>query len=88
MKRSFSGSAASVCVVGDAAPQPGGNGLLLDLFQARGHARLTEIFLRQNVGGDLRPLLGHFHIVGVEDNRAVRIADFAHGEAKSDVRVW
>ena len=74
--------------VGDAAPQPGGNGLLLDLFQARGHARLTEIFLRQNVGGDLRPLLGHFHIVGVEDNRAVRIADFAHGEAKSDVRVW
>ena len=88
MKRSFSGSSVERLLVGDAAPQPGRNGLLLDLLQARGHAGLAEIFLRQNVGGDLRPLLRHFDIVGVEDNRAVRIADFAHGQAESDVRVW
>ena len=37
--------------------------ILLDLLQARGHAGLAEIFLRQHVGGDLRPELGHLDIV-------------------------
>ena len=55
MKRSFSGSSLERFFVGDAAPQPGRNGLFLDLLQARGHAGFAEIFLRQHVGGDLRP---------------------------------
>src|SRR5208283_1891011 len=68
--------------------QPGGNALLLDLFQARRDAGLAEIFLRQHVGGDLRPLLRHFDVVGMEDDGAVRIADLAGGEPEDDVRVW
>ena len=46
------------CFVGDAAPQPGGDCLFLDLLQARGHAGFAEIFLRQHVGRDLRPSSG------------------------------
>ena len=41
--------------VGGGAPQPGGNGLFLDLLQPGRDAGLAEIFLRQHVGGDLRP---------------------------------
>ena len=37
-------------LVGDRAPQPGRNGLLLDLLQARGDPGLAEILLRQHVG--------------------------------------
>ena len=33
-------------LIGDRAPQEGGNCVLLDLFEARGHARLAEILLR------------------------------------------
>ena len=74
-------------LVGDAAPQPGRDGLLLDLLQARRHAGLAEIFLRQHVGGDLRPGVRHLDVVGVEHHRAVRIADFARGQPERDVRV-
>ena len=87
MKRSVSGSSASASSSGDAAPQPGRNGLFLDLLEARGDAGFAEIFLRQHVGGDLRPLLRHFDVVGMKDDRAVRIADFARGQAELDVRV-
>ena len=87
MVRSFSGSAASAFVVGDRAPQPGGNGLLLDLLQAGRHAGLAEILLRQNVGRDLRPELRHLDVVGAEHHRAVRVADLARGQPKRDVRV-
>ena len=73
--------------VGDAAPQPGRDGLFLDLLQARGHAGFAEIFLRQHVGGDLRPKFRHFHVLGVEYDGAVRIADLARGQTKGDVRV-
>ncbi len=61
--------------VGHRAPQPGRNGLLLDLLQARGDAGFTEILLRQHVGGDLRPELRHFHVFQAEYHRPVRIAD-------------
>ena len=74
-------------LVGDAAPQPGRDALLLDLLQARGHAGLAEIFLRQHVGGDLRPCLRHLDVVGAEDDRAVGIADFARGQPEHDIRV-
>ena len=48
--RSFSGSAAERLLVGDRAPQPGGDGLFLDLLQPRRDAGLAEILLRQHVG--------------------------------------
>ena len=73
--------------VGDAAPQPRRNGLFLDLLQARGDAGFAEILLRQHVGGDLRPGFRYFDVVGVKNNRAIRIADFARRVAESDVRV-
>ena len=69
------------------APQPGRDGLFLDLFQAGRDAGLAEIFLRQHVGGDLRPLLRNFDILGVENHRTIRIADFTRREAESDVRI-
>ena len=73
--------------VGGRAPQPGRNGLFLDLLQPRRHPRLAEIFLRQHVGGDLRPEARHLHIVGMEHHRAVGIANLARGQAEFDVRV-
>ena len=75
-------------VIGNAAPQPRGNALLFDLLQAGGHTGFAEILLRQHVGGDLRPVLRHFDVIGMEDDRAVRIADFARCETEDDLRVW
>ncbi len=74
-------------LVGDRAPQPGRNGLFLDLLQARGHAGLAEILLRQHVGRHLRPELRNLDVLGLEHHRAVRIADLARGQAERDVRV-
>ena len=73
--------------VGGRSPQPRGNGLLLDLLQSRRHACLAEILLRQHVGGDLRPEVGHLDVVGVEHDRAVGIADLARGQPERDVRI-
>ena len=87
MLRSFSGSSCERLLVGDRAPQPGRDGLLLDLLQARGHAGLAEILLRQHVGGDLRPERRHLDVVGAEHHRAVGIADLARGQPELDVRV-
>ena len=87
MKRSLLRQLLERVLVGNAPPQPGRNGLLLDLLQPRGHAGFAEILLRQHVGGDLRPLLRHFDIIGMKDDGAVRIADLAGGETESDVRV-
>ena len=66
MLRSFSGSAASAASSGTERHSQDGNGLFLDLLEPRGHAGLAEVFLRQHVGGDLRPVLGNFDVVGVE----------------------
>jgi hypothetical protein len=66
------------------APQPRRDGLFLDLLQARGDARLAEILLRQNVGGDLRPELGDFDILQPEHHRAVRITDLARRQPEVD----
>ena len=74
-------------LVGDRAPQERGDGILLDLLQARRDAGLAEILLRQDVGGDLRPEFRHLDVVGLEHHRAVRIADLAGGQAERDVRV-
>ena len=74
-------------LVGDRAPQERGDGILFDLLQAGGDAGLAEIFLRQHVGGDLRPEFRHLDIVELEHHRAVRIADLAGGQPELDVRV-
>ena len=74
-------------VVGDRAPQERGNGILFHLLQARGHAGLAEILLRQNVGGHLRPEFRNLDIVEPEHHRAVRILDLARGQTKFDPRV-
>src|SRR5262245_20388036 len=74
-------------LVGDRAPEEGRYGILLDLLQAGGDAGLAEIFLRQDVGGDLRPEFRHLNIVELEHHRAVRVADLAGGEAELDACV-
>ena len=74
-------------LVGDRAPQEGGDGVLLDSLQARRHAGLAEIFLRQHVGGDLRPEFRHLDIVELEHHRAVRVADLAGGKPERDAGI-
>ena len=74
------GQEAQRLLVGDRAPQERGHRILFHLLQAGRHAGLAEIFLRQHVGGDLRPEIRHFDVVELEHHRAVRVADFAGGE--------
>ena len=73
--------------VGDRAPQPRRHGLFLDLLEDLGDARLAEIFLRQHVGGDLRPELRHLDVLEPEHHRAVRISDFARGQPEVDLGI-
>ncbi len=70
-------------LVGDRAPEPGRNVVLLDAFQARGDAGLAEVFLGQHVGGHLAPGLGNLDVIELEDDRAVRVANLARGETES-----
>ena len=74
-------------LVGDRAPQEGGNIRLFDLGQAGGYAGLTEIFLGEHVGGDLAPGRRHVDIVLGEDDGAIRITDFALRLAELDLCV-
>src|SRR3981189_1178031 len=46
-------------LIGGRAPQPGRNGLFLDLLQPGRDPGLAEIYLRQHVGGNLRPGVRH-----------------------------
>src|SRR5581483_878113 len=41
-----------------------------------GHAGFTEIFLRQNIDGQLRPPFRNLDVVQLEDRGPVRVADF------------
>ncbi len=52
------------------------------LLQARGHAGLAEVFLRQHVGRHLAPAVRNLDIVKLEDDRAVRVANLARGETE------
>ena len=74
-------------LVGDRAPQEGGDRILFDFLQAGRHAGFAEIFLRQHVGGDLRPEFRDFDIVELEHHRAVRVADLAGGEPERDAGI-
>ncbi len=60
-----------------AAPQEGGNIVLLDLLQARGDAGLAEILLGDDVGRDLAPASRHVDAVEREHHGPVGIADLA-----------
>ena len=71
-------------LVGDRAPQEGGNALLLDALHPRRDARFAEIFLRQHVGRDLAPGGGNFDALKREHDRTVGIADLALGGREGD----
>ena len=64
------------------APQEGRNVVFLNLLQMLRHAGLAEIFLRQNVGCHLAERFWHIDVFKAENDRAVRIADFAGGRLK------
>ena len=71
-------------LVGHRPPQERGDGFLLDLLHGGRHARLAEILLRQHVGGDLRPEVGHLDVIETEDDRAVRVLDLTGGQPEVD----
>ena len=71
-------------LVGDGAPEEGGNVVLLDLLQRLRHARLAEIFLRQDVAGDLAELGRHVDAGEAEDHRTVGVLDLACRLAELD----
>src|SRR5690606_40556276 len=56
-------------------PQPGCNLGFLDALQAPRHTGLAEIFLRQNVGRYLAPVLRHHEAFKTEDDRTVWVLD-------------
>ncbi len=74
-------------LVGDRAPQEGGDVVLFNLLQAGGDAGLAEILLRDDVASHLAPRRRHVDAVEREDDRAVGISDFALGLAEFDPRV-
>ena len=73
--------------VGHRAPQPGRHRLFLDLLQAHGDAGLAKVLLGQDVGGDLRPELGHFDIFEPEHDRTIGIADLRCRQSEINPRI-
>ncbi len=63
-------------LVGNRSPQERRHAGFFHTLQTRGHARFPEIFLRQNIAGNLAEILGHPDIGGREDQRPVRVSDF------------
>src|SRR5262249_17371532 len=57
---------------------------LFDALQAACDAGLAEVLLRENVGCDLAPMLGHEEAVKAENDGAVGVLDFARGAAELD----
>jgi hypothetical protein len=74
-------------LVRDRAPEEGGDGFLFHALESGRDPRLAEIFLRDHVGRDLRPVFGHFHCIEPEYDRAVRIPDLAHRGAERNLGV-
>ena len=75
------------CLVGDRAPQPRGDVVLLELLQARRHAGLAEILLGDDVARHLAPRRGHLDVVQLEDDGAIRVADFTACRPELDTRI-
>ncbi len=71
-------------LVRHAPPQPFRHVRLGNRRQLRRHARLAEIFLREDVARDLAPERGHLDVGLVEDARAVGVADLARRRAERD----
>ena len=61
--------------VGLAALEPARHAVLGDATQASGDARATEVLLREDVDGDLRPAAGDLHVGGLEHDRAIGVGD-------------
>src|SRR5690606_4162033 len=64
-------------LVGDGTPQPGRHRIFFDLLEDLGDAGLAEVFLRNDVGRNLRPGCRHGNVFQLEHYRSIRIADFA-----------
>jgi hypothetical protein len=75
-------------LVGGAAPQPGRHALFLDGGDPRRHPGLAQIFLGEDVAGDLTPLGRDLDSLGGEYDRSVGVADFARGAAEGNAFVW
>ena len=75
-------------IIGFAAPQPGGDIRLDYRAQLFGYARFAEIFLGQDIACHLAPSGRHVNAFQLEDDRSVRITDFARRLAEFDIRVW
>src|SRR5207302_4662408 len=71
-------------LVGIAAPQPGRHPLSLDRGEPRRDAGLAQIFLGEDVAGDLAPLGRDLDSLGGEDDRSIGVADLAGGTAEGD----
>ncbi len=69
-------------LVGGAAPQPGRHAVFADGDEARRHAGLAEVLLRQHIARDLRPRRRDLDVLLTEHHRAVRIADLAARDAE------
>ena len=72
------------CRIGNPAPQPGWHARLFDRCEPSRHARLPQVFLGEDVAGDLAPLGRHLDSLGGEHDRSVGVADLAGGAAESD----
>ena len=82
--RSASGSEASAASSATERHRNEGTVSSSTFFMRGGHAGFAEILLRQNVGGDLRPEVGHFDIVETEHDGAIGIPDLAGGQPEVD----
>ena len=87
MKRSFSGSSASAASSATLRHSQEGTVSSSTFFRRAGTPALRKYFCASTSEATCDHCSRHFDVVGVEDDGAVRIADFAHGEAKGDVRV-
>src|SRR5690606_3500352 len=71
-------------LVSHGAPKPGRNLCLLDALQAPRHAGFAEVFLRQNVGRHLAPVLRHHEAFEAENDGTVWVLDLAVGTTEWD----
>ena len=85
--RSALGEGGERGLVGDRAPEEGGDVVLLDALQLRRDAGLAEIFLGEDVARDLAPGGGHVDAVELEDDRAVGVPDLALGRPELDAGI-
>ena len=73
-------------MVSDAAAKPAGYRIFRHGFEDFWHSRLAEIFLREYIGSDLTPGLGHHDIVEAKDDRAIAIANLRANRLKPKLR--